>query len=53
MRYVAAISIIGGSLLLFSMFKLLTTTIAIYRKPKTSIGNPQGEDKYKKVGAAP
>jgi hypothetical protein len=46
-RLVAVIAIIGGSLLAFSFFKLMTTTVAIYRKPKTIIGDPQGEDKYK------
>lgn len=53
-RYVAVISIIGGSLLAFSIFKLFSTTFEIYQKPKTNMDDKtKGEDKYKKTGAAP
>lgn len=54
LRLVSVIAIVGGSLLGFSFFKLISTTIELYRKPKDEIkregaADEKGaEDKYKK-----
>lgn len=51
-RLVSVIAIIGGSLLVFSVYKLISTTVVLYRKPKDAI-NPKdagaggGQDRYK------
>ena len=51
-RLVAVIAIIGGALLVFSFYKLISTTLVIYRKPKDAI-NPKdatsggGQNRYK------
>ena len=51
-RLVSVIAIIGGSLLVFSVYKLISTTVVLYRKPMDAI-NPKdagaggGQDRYK------
>ena len=49
-RLVAVIAIIGGALLVFSFYKLISTTVALYRKPKDPIKDAAGgggQDRYK------
>jgi hypothetical protein len=50
LRLVAVIAIIGGALLVFSFYKLISTTLVLYRKPKDKIKDAAGggsQDRYK------